>query len=210
MVEPAVEQIVLAEHQSRTVEGLPAAVARAFAATGAVTAGRDIDGALRLTASSHVGLVRSGGFELVVRPKVGVGRLLWLLGHARDPAGWRDDDAGLDEHDDLVAVVAVAFAHRAGRALAPGVLRGYQPVAETLLEGEQLRVFSARALDAYENENAVKGADPGAIVALQGGSMVIQCGKGLLAVTEVQRPGRRPVSVGDLSHSLTLEGRRLG
>jgi methionyl-tRNA formyltransferase len=85
-----------------------------------------------------------------------------------------------------------------------------QPVAETLLEGEQLRVFSARALDAYENENAVKGADPGAIVALQGGSMVIQCGKGLLAVTEVQRPGRRPVSVGDLSHSLTLEGRRLG
>jgi 5-methylcytosine-specific restriction enzyme subunit McrC len=146
VVEPAAEQVVLAEYQSRAVEGLPAAVARAFADTGAVTAGRDVDGALRLTASSHVGLVRAGGFELVVRPKVGVGRLLWLLGHARDPAGWRNDDVSLDEHDDLVAAVAVALAQRAGRALAHGVLRGYQPVAEAspvlrgrLREADQMR-----------------------------------------------------------------------
>lgn len=85
-----------------------------------------------------------------------------------------------------------------------------EPVAETLLEGEQLRIFSARALDAYEQENDGKSADPGAIVALQDGSMVIRCGKGLLAVSQVQRPGRRPVSVRDLSHSLALKGRRLG
>jgi methionyl-tRNA formyltransferase len=85
-----------------------------------------------------------------------------------------------------------------------------EPVAETLLEGEQLRIFSARALDVYEQENDGKSVDPGAIVSLQDGSMVIQCGKGLLSVSQVQRPGRRPVSVRDLSHSLALKGRRLG
>jgi methionyl-tRNA formyltransferase len=40
--------------------------------------------------------------------------------------------------------------------------------------------------------------------------MVVQCGQGGLAVTQVQRPGRRPVSVGDFSHALKLKGRRLG
>ena len=85
-----------------------------------------------------------------------------------------------------------------------------EPVAETLLEGAQLRIFEARALDAYESENAGKSDDPGAIVAIQDGSMIVQCGKGLLAVMQVQRPGRRPVSVRDLSHSLSLTGRRLG
>jgi methionyl-tRNA formyltransferase len=84
------------------------------------------------------------------------------------------------------------------------------PVAETLLAGEQLRIFSAAALDEYDSENAPKSADPGTIIAILGGSMVVQCGRGRLAVTEVQRPGRRPVAVRELSHSFPLEGRRLG
>jgi 5-methylcytosine-specific restriction enzyme subunit McrC len=140
------ERIVLAEHESRAVPGLPADVARTFAAAGAVKVGRDLDGTVWLTTSSTVGLVRAGDFELVIRPKVGVGRLLWLVGHARDQKGWRNDDVELAQTDDLVAGVAVAFARRAGQALAAGVLRGYQLVEETsptlrgrLREADQLR-----------------------------------------------------------------------
>ncbi|WP_322768591.1 McrC family protein [Frankia sp. Cr1] len=140
------DRIILAEYRSRTVEGMPAGVARALAATGAVTAGRDMDGRVRLTASSMVGLVRAGDVELVVQPKVGVGRLLWLLGHARNPSGWRDDDVTVGEEDDLVAGTAVAFAHRAGRALTGGILRGYRSVDEAspilrgrLREADQMR-----------------------------------------------------------------------
>jgi methionyl-tRNA formyltransferase len=84
------------------------------------------------------------------------------------------------------------------------------PMAETLLAGEQLRIFSARALDEHGSEHEAKSVDPGMIIGLQGDSMIIQCGSGRLAVTEVQRPGRRPVAVRELSHSLSLEGRRLG
>ena len=85
-----------------------------------------------------------------------------------------------------------------------------EPVADTRLDGEQLRIFAAEALGAKEHENGAIRFDPGAIVEVLGGSMVVQCGQGRLAVTQVQRPGRRPVTVRDLSHSLALTGRRLG
>jgi methionyl-tRNA formyltransferase len=85
-----------------------------------------------------------------------------------------------------------------------------QPVAETRLDGEQLRIFAATALEEFRGELAPKNTDPGAIISVQDGSMIVRCGRGRLAVTEVQRPGRRPVSVRDLSHSIALPGRRLG
>jgi methionyl-tRNA formyltransferase len=92
------------------------------------------------------------------------------------------------------------------------------PVAETVLEGEQLRILAARALSAADPPEVVdksaerdpKTQDPGTIIGLQGDSMLIRCGEGLLGVTEVQRPGRRPVRARDLSHGLPLAGRRLG
>ena len=91
-------------------------------------------------------------------------------------------------------------------------VRGFnpEPIAETQLEGEQLRIYAARALQGSDSETADNSGDPGDIVAVRDGSMVVQCGRGRLAVTRVQRPGRRPVSVGELSHSLTLTGRHLG
>jgi methionyl-tRNA formyltransferase len=85
-----------------------------------------------------------------------------------------------------------------------------EPVAETRLGGEQLRIFRASAWDATGAETMSKSADPGTIVEVTGDKMIVRCGRGSLAVMEVQRPGRRPVSVRDLSHSLPLAGRRLG
>ena len=85
-----------------------------------------------------------------------------------------------------------------------------EPVAETRLDGEQLRIFSASAVDEFGSEIAGNSVDHGSIIALKNGSMLVRCGRGILSVTEVQRPGRRPMSVGDLSHSLALKGRHLG
>jgi methionyl-tRNA formyltransferase len=82
------------------------------------------------------------------------------------------------------------------------------PVAETRLAGEQLRIWGAHAVNVSSKD--AKSADPGSIIELTGESMLVQCGTGALAVTSVQRPGRRPMSVRDLSHSLALAGRRLG
>jgi methionyl-tRNA formyltransferase len=85
-----------------------------------------------------------------------------------------------------------------------------EPVAETQLGGEQLRIFAARALEPIGADHAAKIPDRGTIIGLQDESMLIQCGRGVLAVSEVQRPGRRPISARDLANAFPLAGRRLG
>ncbi|HVO45162.1 MAG TPA: hypothetical protein VMT29_02395, partial [Steroidobacteraceae bacterium] len=50
----------------------------------------------------------------------------------------------------------------------------------------------------------------GEIVAITDEGIVVACGTGQLVLTEVQRPGKRPVAARDLSHSIPLMGRRLG
>jgi methionyl-tRNA formyltransferase len=111
-------------------------------------------------------------------------------------------EARIDFHGDALEI------ERQVRAFNP------EPIAETRLDGEQLRIFAARAVDTPgdlpESQTDDKSADPGVILAVLDGYMVVQCGRGRLAVSEVQRPGRRPISVRDFSHSLVLPGRRLG
>jgi methionyl-tRNA formyltransferase len=85
-----------------------------------------------------------------------------------------------------------------------------EPIAETRLDGEQLRVFEAAAVDESTGEKVANGVDPGAIIAVTADSVIVQCGRGRLAVRQVQRPGRRPVSARDLANTLVLPGRRLG
>jgi methionyl-tRNA formyltransferase len=85
------------------------------------------------------------------------------------------------------------------------------PVAETVLDGEPLRILAARAEPAAAQlENGDKRDDPGAIIGVHDDFMRVRCGRGCLSVTQVQRPGRRRVAVRDYSHSVALTGRRLG
>jgi methionyl-tRNA formyltransferase len=77
------------------------------------------------------------------------------------------------------------------------------PIAETRMDGEQLRIYGAQAVEG-------EGASPGTIVNTDGGVIAVQCGKGRLAITELQRPGKKPVSARDLANSINLIGKRLG
>jgi methionyl-tRNA formyltransferase len=79
------------------------------------------------------------------------------------------------------------------------------PVAETRLDGEQLRIYKARAGDGVPS-----AVEPGTIAEIRADSIVVACGRGSLAVTELQRPGRKPVAARDLINTLDLTGRRLG
>jgi methionyl-tRNA formyltransferase len=81
------------------------------------------------------------------------------------------------------------------------------PVAETRLDGEQLRIYGARVL---QDDSSAIGAEPGKIVDVRGDCIVVACGRGCLALTELQRPGRRPVAARDFINTLKLAGRRFG
>ena len=102
------------------------------------------------------------------------------------------------------------------------------PIAETRLDGEQLRIYSARAIGdsrAAHGDQVTRsapggetasggrphgGREPGTITEVRVDSIVIACGKGSIALTELQRPGRKPVAARDLINTLNLAGRRLG
>jgi len=78
------------------------------------------------------GIGQAGGVEVWVRPKVDIRRLVFLLGYAADPTGWRDTDVPLASASGLLPALAHAFARQAQRALAGGVLQGYRTVEEAL------------------------------------------------------------------------------
>jgi methionyl-tRNA formyltransferase len=103
------------------------------------------------------------------------------------------------------------------------------PIAETRLDGEQLRVFEAVAEPARPNgpvRSSFSGApmaiqssdgpqihpDAGTIVTVRDEALVVQCGQGYIALRQLQRPGRRAVSAGDFvrGSGSPLVGKRLG
>jgi methionyl-tRNA formyltransferase len=86
------------------------------------------------------------------------------------------------------------------------------PVAETLFGAAQLRIHAARVHehDTILPTSEAKSAEVGTIFAVQDDYFAVRCGRGALAVTQVQLPGRRSVSARDFSHGRALLGERLG
>ena len=126
-------RLTLPEYTTRAYGRLPMPEAVALARTGAVRVAADLAGRTTLTSASSVGVIRAGDIELRVTPKVGIRRLLWLVGYASDPAGWHDEQTvDLIAVDDLVPAIAVSFMAAANRALAAGILQGYRVVEEAL------------------------------------------------------------------------------
>ncbi|HEY2590245.1 MAG TPA: methionyl-tRNA formyltransferase [Steroidobacteraceae bacterium] len=79
------------------------------------------------------------------------------------------------------------------------------PYAETRFDGEPLRVLAAQA------EGGAGSAEPGTIIATRRDAILVRCGDGRLALTELQRPGRKPVAAGDFVNAGRVKSsQRLG
>jgi methionyl-tRNA formyltransferase len=86
------------------------------------------------------------------------------------------------------------------------------PIAETTLDGESLRILCAHVSrpGVTEPVTGAEQAQTGTILGVWDGNMIVRCAEGDLAVSQVQRAGRRPVAVADFANTLCLPGRRLG
>ncbi|QGK72448.1 restriction endonuclease [Allosaccharopolyspora coralli] len=132
---------VLAENDR---SGVPAALgaqqAHALRESGLVDVRWEGDGSSLLVPRGRVGAVNVDGVDVIVTPKVGIARLLFLLGYARDP-GFRPEDVEGIQEDDLWAAVAETVCRHAERALARGILQGYvtEDAALTVMRG-RLRI----------------------------------------------------------------------
>lgn len=90
-------------------------------------------GRWRLLPRARVGAVRVDDLQVQVTPKdkVGLTRLLFLLGYARNP-GFRPEDVHGITEPDLWPALAESLARLAERATRGGVLQGYRTVEDSL------------------------------------------------------------------------------
>jgi len=87
------------------------------------------------------------------------------------------------------------------------------PVAQTLWRGAQLRVWQARALgpgDAGDHGAGAQESEPGTVLALVDDELYVRCGRGVLAVAQLQLAGRRVLGAREFARGATPLGERLG
>jgi methionyl-tRNA formyltransferase len=79
------------------------------------------------------------------------------------------------------------------------------PIAETSFGSEILRVLRARV-----TEPGGVHAEPGTLLGLADDGLRIACGEGVLAISELQRAGKRPISARDFANAVRVAGLRFG
>ena len=92
----------------------------------------DRAGAHILRPSSWVGAVNIGDWSVIVRPKIPVDRVMFLMTYALDPRHWRNEAIDLTPDADVLEAVALAFSRRTQRAIRRGLLRGYRREEDAL------------------------------------------------------------------------------
>jgi methionyl-tRNA formyltransferase len=95
----------------------------------------------------------------------------------------------------------------AGAAALDRQVRAFNPwpMAETTFAGESLRVLRARVAEQPASEAA-----PGTLLGIADDGLRVACGDGVLAVRELQRAGKRPISARDFANAVRLDGLRFG
>ncbi|WP_426998422.1 McrC family protein [Pseudarthrobacter sp. N5] len=128
-----VRHLVLDELSAGIVDKFDAASAALVNSSGLAKASPMGMGLYRIEPVGMVGSVRTPTVQLDVRPKdrLGLSRLLFLLGYA-GKQGFREDTVAAVEDRDLWSALAESLAQLAERALNRGVLQGYLTVDESL------------------------------------------------------------------------------
>ncbi|HEV2780179.1 MAG TPA: restriction endonuclease, partial [Actinophytocola sp.] len=143
------EELRTSQHRLTDEEG------RLLAQSDLVTAAPSklVRGMWDVTPKGKVGVARVGDVQLWIRPKLTINRLLFLLGYAADPKGWRDEEVELTTDEELVPAVAHMLWRLTERALRQGLLQGYREVEDTALvlrgrlrEADQLRRQHGRVI----------------------------------------------------------------
>lgn len=91
------------------------------------------NGGWNIRPTGLVGAVQLGGLLIEVRPKarVGLNRLMFLLGYAADP-GFREEDVDAGEEPDFFTAIAHSFVRQCEKALKRGPLSSYVTVDDSL------------------------------------------------------------------------------
>ena len=109
--------------------GQRAALARAHVEVAAPTDDQD---AWVLRPSSYIGAVRVGGLSIIVRPKIPIDRVMFLVAYGLDPGNWQKYAFDLRPDPDVLESIILAFTYHTRQAIRPGLLQGYRREEEAL------------------------------------------------------------------------------
>ena len=79
-----------------------------------------------LKPSSWIGAANLGSLAIIVRPKIPIERVMFLISYALDPKKWRRDPFDLRRDADVLEAIILAFASHTERAIRRGLLQGYR------------------------------------------------------------------------------------
>ena len=106
-----------------------------------ITPTRGTEGRYDVRPGSYVGALAVGDdLQVIVRPKLQVAEVMFLISYAIDPSAWndplsrwRDELVGLEGQIELYEAIVPSFLRHLNRALARGVLQGYRTEEDALL-----------------------------------------------------------------------------
>ena len=79
-----------------------------------------------LRPSSWVGVVRHGELDIIIRPRIPLDRVMFLVGYALDPGDWTPAPFNQAPDDGILEAVIPAFVLRTQEAIRRGLLQGYR------------------------------------------------------------------------------------
>lgn len=98
-----------------------------------ITPVASIAGRYTITPGSHVGAVYLDGLDVVIRPKLEMRNVLFLVAYAVDPRDWRNTDFDFKQNASLVEAIVPGFVRQVRCAFERGVLQGYRTEDDTLM-----------------------------------------------------------------------------
>lgn len=108
------------------------ATLKKFNADIAISPSADIPGSYDLTPASKIGVIQLPHLAILIRPKIDIGRVLFLLSYAMDPKHWQDVGFDFQEKHSLVEAIAPGFLRQIRKAVHRGILKNYR-LEETIL-----------------------------------------------------------------------------
>ena len=85
-----------------------------------------------LRPSSHIGVVTAGDLSVVVRPKIPMDSVMFVLAYALGIWEWVRDDSALTGDSDVLEAIVPAFVHHTERAIRRGLRQDYRVEEEAL------------------------------------------------------------------------------
>ncbi|MFB9668331.1 McrC family protein [Glutamicibacter nicotianae] len=79
-----------------------------------------------------VGVIRFGEHQILIRPKVPVSRLFFMMQYALHPKMWLDEPIQLDSDQDLLSVMAMLFLQQVSKIRQNGIIQGYKTFNDAL------------------------------------------------------------------------------